>query len=473
MLNLRGAKRSGCCLAAASLWVLAVAACRQAPPPAGPPGTPPHVFLLSLDTLRADAVGAQGADGAAVTPHLDALARRAWSFDDAVSEMPFTLPAHMTLLTGTAPDVHGVFGERDRLSAGVPTVAEVLAAAGYRTGAVVSSDWLRPGFGFGRGFERYEEVPLDLEFGHRVHRAAWRMFDDLAAGGSPVFLFVHYYDAHSDFELRGNRLPYWSPDELAASLPAVCRAGACAPDGRCATGFLSWANHHADAVSEEMRDCLRREYLSGVRALDESVGAFVAALERRALFDDALLVVTSDHGEEFGEHGQFIHAQTYQESLAVPLLIHRPGIPMTAVPGARKVRPQLADLMPTILAAVGIAAPDTVTGGSLLDDRHPATGALAQNKYRPQRYAWMEEEWKLVHDYVTGETRLYDLRADPGEAADVAAARPEVVERLRDRLEERLRWLQLRRRATADDAVVGEELPPDVRRRLEALGYVD
>jgi arylsulfatase A-like enzyme len=439
------------------------------PPPPRPAARSPHVFLLSLDTLRADAVGARDAGGVAVTPNLDALARRSSRFGRATSEIPFTLPAHMTLLTGVAPDVHAVFGEDDRLAPGVPTLAETLAAAGYRTGAVVSSDWLRPGFGFGRGFERYEELPLDLEFGERVDGAAWSLFDELAAGGEPVFLLVHYYDAHSDFELHGNRRPYWSPAEETSGLAAACREGLCAPDGRCATGFLLWADHHPEAVPRSTRDCLWQSYLAGVRALDAGVGAFIDELTARGLLEHSLLVVTSDHGEEFGEHGQFIHAQTFGESLAVPLLIRRPGPDEPAVGD----RAQLADLVPTILREVGIAVPSTVTGHSLFDDAWPRPPALAQNKYRPRRYAWLEGEWKLVHDYVTDETRLYDLASDPGELTDVAAARPEVVEALRARLDERVRALHERYLLAAEGVAPGEPFDAEARRRLEALGYVD
>jgi arylsulfatase A-like enzyme len=297
------------------------------------------------------------------------------------------------------------------------------------------------------------------------------MFDDLAAAGGPVFLFVHYYDAHSDFGARGNRRPYWAPDEQTAQLPELCRQGLCAPepDSRCATGFLLWASQHPEEIPPETRNCLHRAYLAGVAALDVGLGRFLEAFSQRRLGETSLLVVTSDHGEEFGEHGQFIHAQTHRETTQVPLLVRAPG----RAPSRRAERAQLADVLPTILAAVGSEVPETVTGRPLFDGGREVPAALAQNKYRPQRYAWIEARWKLVHDYVSGESWLYDLAADPGEATDLGSVRPEVVERLRRRLDRHLRDLGRRREAAGGGAVEGGELPDEVRRRLEALGYVD
>ncbi|MCZ6726587.1 MAG: sulfatase-like hydrolase/transferase, partial [Acidobacteria bacterium] len=230
----------------------------------------PPVILISLDTLRADALSAQ------TTPHLARLAAASVRFSSALTEVAFTLPAHMTMLTGSAPDVHGVSSREDRLGLGQPTLAEMLGRAGYATAAVVSSDWLSKGFGFGRGFDSYQEIDLGSSFALRVRRRALATLDRLTATGQPPFLFVHFYDAHSDTEQGGNRRPYWAPPEESAELPATCLKGACAPEGRCATGYLLWANHHPDEVSTRDRECLLSSYLAGVRALDSGVGELLA-----------------------------------------------------------------------------------------------------------------------------------------------------------------------------------------------------
>ena len=296
--------------------------------------------------------------------------------------------------------------------------------------------------------------------------------DRVLEEGRTPFLFVHYYDAHSDSTDRGNRRPYWSPARLSTALEATCREGLCSPAGECATGYLLWASHHAAEVDEAARQCLFESYLAGVRALDEGVGELIAGLEARALYESALIVLTSDHGEEFGEHGQFVHAQTYRESVAVPLAIK---LPAAAAGQRRQATAQLADLLPTIVRFLGIEVPQGVTGTDLLAATVDAERiTVSQNKHRPQRYAATKGRWKLIHDYVTDRSRLYDRETDPGEMLDVAEARPEIVEELRWRLEKRVRQARdLRRSVAAAAETESDVLDPAARRRLEALGYLD
>jgi arylsulfatase A-like enzyme len=452
---------------------LCLCGCREAPRQGIPPGLWPPVILISLDTLRSDAL-AHGEPGAgSTTPHVDRLVADSIHFSSGVTEIPFTLPAHMSMLTGAAPDVHGVFGEDDRLPRGLATLAELLAEAGYATAGVVSSDWLGPGFGFARGFERYERIEHGLEFAERVNRAALDSLDWIHGGGRPPFLFVHYYDAHSDSAQGGNRRPYWAPEELSTDLDPECREGLCTPGGECATGYLLWASHHPDEVDARALRCLQESYRAGVRALDEGVGALLAGLEARGLYEPALILLTSDHGEEFGEHGQFIHAQTHHESVAIPLAIKLPG---GREGGGRDPRAaQLADLLPTILGVLELEMPPGMTGSDLLapSDRAPSI-AVAQNKHRPERYALMEGRWKLIHDFITDRTRLYDRELDPEEVVDLARERPDVVAGLMSRLEARLReYREIRASVPSGPEVDNEALDVDARRRLEALGYVD
>jgi len=436
----------------------------RAPSVAGPP-----VILISVDTLRADALHDEGGR----TPAFDALAADGVDFDHAAAPMPFTLTSHMTLLTGLAPDVHGVFDEADRLPQGVETLATILSRAGYGTAAVVSSDWLAPAFGFGRGFDEYREIDLELTFASRVTRAALAALDRVIDDGRAPFLFVHYYDAHSDFESDGNERPYYASIEATSSLPPGCEEGLCAPDGSCATGFLLWATRNPTAVSGETRECLQAAYQAGVRDLDSGLSEFLAALRDRGLYDRAVIVLTSDHGEEFGEHGQFIHAQTFGESLDVPLLVKLPdGERASTVESAPS---ELADVLPTILGELGLALPSGTTGSDLLaPSRSLDRIRLAQNKYRKERYSLTLGTWRLIHDYVTAQSSLYDTDADPGELLDLAADEEERVTQLRTLLDARLRRnRQLAVALAGEDERGAQVLDEAAKRRLEALGYID
>ena len=450
-------------------------------------GRPP-VLLISLDTLRADAVGSKNSSGASLTPNMDRLAADGIRYPAATTELPFTLPAHMSLLTGTAPDTHAVFGREDTLPLGVATLAELLAAAGYATGAVVSSDWLNPAFGFERGFGEYVETPVELDYAARINRRALNFLGKLSTTGQPPFLFLHYYDAHSDTGKGGNRRAYWSPAAQSAELAPACLVGQCVPgdsgvtegqktgNAQCATRFLLWANHNREQVTAAQRECLAASYRAGVRALDIQLGALFAALESRDLYRRSLIIVTADHGEEFGEHGQFVHAQTFQETVAIPLIIK---LPAQESAGEIDPRPaQLADVMPTILQQLDLPLPETLTGSSLLATslESPETSLVqvSQNKHRPRRYALTVGRWKLIYDFVDQRARLFDLERDPAESKDLAGERSDQVDRLKALLDAHRQRLQAKRAqidagAAADGA---GNLSEEAVRRLESLGYV-
>ncbi len=422
------------------------------------------MIFVSLDTLRADAVA--GSDS--VTPRIDEFLADAVFFERATTELPFTLSAHMSLLTGTAPDVHRVFGEGDRLAISVSTLAEVLSDAGYRTKAVVSSDWLAPGFGFGRGFDSFERLPLGLSFAGDAHR---RALDWLASAEGTPFLFLHDYDPHSDFEVEGNQWPYWAPEGALESLAPICRKARCEPEGECATGYLLWANRNPRRVPDWARECLLEAYRAGVRGLDRELGLFFEELRVDGWYDRSLIVLTSDHGEEFGEHGQYIHAQTHHETVAIPLAFKLPG----GVRGGTTLskRAQLADVAPTTLALLGIDPPSGITGRNLFERAGRQIAAVSQNKHRRERYAITLGGWKLIHDFVDERSHLFNLVADPGEEIDLAATSPRRVRRLRKALEARI----ARYRALVASSVPGEVeedpiLDEAARDRLRALGYL-
>ncbi len=439
------------------------------------PRSLPNIVIVSLDTVRADAFAPDGLARAGSGRAY--LQRDAIYFSQARAPMAFTLPSHMTMWTGASPRVHRVLGVRDRLSDAIGTLPEILAAAGYRTLGVFSNSWLSGNFGFARGFEHWERVEDDLVYADRVSARALSLVT--ASDGRPTFLFAHFMDAHSDTELRGNRLPYYSPPKVCGDLdPLTLARASCDGQGRCATEFLLSADREKRAVGEETIGTLRALYECGVEALDADLGRFFEALDRQGLWRDALVIVLSDHGEEFREHGRFVHSQTYEESIRVPLWLKLPDgrRPRLRVDTSMSV----ADLLPTVLEVAGLGArlPASCTEGrSLLgamrgDASFASRANLAQDKLFRATWAITQGNLKLIFHRREQTARLFDLRDDPKETRDLASARPLEVQRLRDLAEEKIRNDDLAARAYPAVAASDPVLDEATREQLRALGYL-
>lgn len=288
--------------------------------PTAPAGTP--VILISVDTLRADHLPTYGYRAVA-TPHIDALARRGVVFENAYTTCPLTLPAHASVLTGRVPPDHGVRNNLGYvLKPGVPTLQGRLRARGYATGGAVSAYVMRGDTGLREGFDFYDDVPvtsLSTESAGRVQRAgaqtAARLLEFArGAGGRPLFLFLHLYEPH---------LPYEPPEP-----------------------FRSAAAHPYDGE---------------IAAADAVVGDFLGALDKSGLLDRALVILTSDHGEGLGDHGEADHGiLLYREALHVPLIVKLPG---DARAGRRVSAPVgLIDVLPTLGQTLGLDLPADLPG---------------------------------------------------------------------------------------------------------------
>src|SRR5262245_43827798 len=279
------------------------------------PERPDKIVLITIDTLRADHLGCYGAAGAA-TPVLDGLAREGVLYEDATSVAPVTLVAHATILTGLIPPAHGVRSNGSfRLPAEVTTLAERLHARGFATGAFVGSFVLSHEFGLDQGFDTYDDTlprqrpDRKFDFAERravevLSRAAdWAV----AKKDGPFFLWAHVYDPHA---------PYDPPPPFDRTF--------------------------AD-----------RPYDGEIAYVDSEIGKFLERLRGARILDRALLVVTADHGEGLGEHGESTHGLfLYQSTLHVPLIVRPPG---GRSPGQRVARTiGLVDLAPTILASAGV-----------------------------------------------------------------------------------------------------------------------
>jgi arylsulfatase A-like enzyme len=436
---------------AAWVWLAfaAVAAgCQHAP------AVPARVLLISIDTLRPDHLGAYGYTRP-TSPNLDAFARQGVVFEDVTSTSPWTLPAHASMFTGLYPTRHGVIDLTAKLSRDLPTLATRMAEAGFATGAVVNSRYLSPTFGLERGFQRFRyvtEARGQREPSTLVTEQALAWARELT--GQRWFLFVHYYDVHSDYAaLPGYEQQFVRPyagraDGTTAQLLAV-RGGALSYDA-------ADVQHVIDL------------YDASIRQTDDEIARLLAGFgDDREL----LVIVTSDHGEEFLEHGGVLHGRTqFQELVRVPLLVRGPGIPR----GVRiPTLASLVDLMPTILAAVGAPpapgmdgadlSPSWRGGGAELGARYLSSEADHNNAEPDAVRAVRHGAFTLHADRLRQSRRLFDLRIDPHEQRDVAAAHPDVVADLHAQME--------RFRSAPRMTGGAVTLTPELEERLKSLGY--
>jgi arylsulfatase A-like enzyme/Flp pilus assembly protein TadD len=368
------------------------AACRERSQAQASPAPLPDIVLITVDTLRADALGYAG-NSRVATPNIDRLAREGRVFTQAHAHNVMTLPSHANILTGRLPYEHGIRdNEGFRLDSKIPTLATLLHGAGYATGAAIGAFPLDARFGLDRGFDLYDEKypqganEYDFRVAERpaseVIAVARRWYAGNA--GRPRFLFVHLYDCHS---------PHVAPAHLAA-------AYASAP------------------------------YLGEVAGVDEALGPLLEDLRASRL--PTLLVFTSDHGEALGDHGEETHGLfAYEATLHVPLILWGPAL---VSPGRDESLRGHVDILPTVLAQARAALPSGLSGHSLLAAGNPASGS-----YFEALSASITRGWAPLRGVVRDGTKfvdlpipeLYDLRSDPKEEHNLALERRDAVRSLK------------------------------------------
>ena len=477
----------------------------RAAPAEAAAGSGPDVFLISVDTLRADRLGCYGYRERPTSPHIDALAADGVLFEDVVAASSWTTPAHATMLTGRRPSTHGVTmaffelkrdltggGRYARIPPAHATLAERLAAAGYRTGAFTAGGTLHPDIGFGRGYERYGTSMHKLDAGNVGELLAW-----IDAHPRPAHLFWHSFEVHAPY-LRaalleaGGGVDRADVDAIRTGLARLRHL----PGEYVAMGRRPQAQRRGQRDLLAERDAFDAEvceqlYLSGVRSFDRWLGRFVDHLKRAGRYEGALVVLTSDHGEEFAEHDpeRFYDAHghsLYQEVVRVPLIVKLPGRERA---GTRvRALARTVDVMPTILDTAGVADPADLDGASLrplwegqtAGERIAVAEGLAtaeeKKALRRGRYKYIVT---VGADQVAARGRaqlgdppareeLYDLEADPHERRNLIAA-PSKAARETARA---LRRLLAERVGAAAGAPRGSvPLSPETVQRLEALGY--
>lgn len=435
-----------------------------------------RVILISLDTLRQDHMSLYGYPRP-TTPNLEAFAKQATVFTNAMSQAPYTLPSHMTMMTGMHPLSHNVRYHQDRLAENYVTIAERLKSSGFRTAGFTDGGFLEARHGFDAGFDEYDDKPLPGWVAKNGFRRRSQQLKDwiFQRQKDRFFLFFHTFDCHA---------PYVTDEAAKAALagtqPVVPPRARAFPDP--IARLKQFRIHDYMKLDQyETIDQLIDDYDATIRFVDERLGELLRGLEALGLMETALVIITSDHGEAFLDHGIYAgHGLTlYEEEVRVPLIVKFPGKRFAGVRNDDVVR--LIDLYPTICAAAEIEGSAQVEGVDLEDALlgrdpeprvalgespnfadHSAPGMDGVTNYvRRENMKYIdgceigvqaimdghlgkvapgEPYYDLKNDplgmkalvFVT--PQLYDLNSDPEEQVDLAPQQQELIERIQPRL---------------------------------------
>jgi arylsulfatase A-like enzyme/Flp pilus assembly protein TadD len=393
-----------------------------------------HIVLISIDTCRADYLGCYGYDRP-TTPNIDKLSKQAILFENVISPVPVTLPAHCSILTGTIPAYHGVHNNSDyKLGESNLTLAEILGENGFATGAVISAFVLDSQFGLDQGFDSYndhfeEPVRNLLYFSERRGAEASRFAAEWLEKhkDEKFFLFLHYFDPH---------IKYNPPEPFAS----------------------------------EFADNL---YAGEIAYTDYCIGRVIEKLKELGLYDSTLVIVTGDHGEMLGEHGEETHTYfIYQSAIKVPLIFK---LPSQTEPKKIGHLVGLIDITPTVCSLLGAESPPHVQGKDLSpyfaqrqvvsEERYLYCESLTPTRYDASPLLGVvTNQFKCIR---TTRSELYDIVDDPAETKNFIDQQPNRARILQDRLEQ-----ILEQTARKDSSSSKIELDEQALKRLESLGYM-
>jgi arylsulfatase A-like enzyme len=422
-------------------------------PQRDPAPAPPRILLISLDTLREDL------GGSVRTPHLDALAAESQVWSPHYAGASWTKPSHATLLSGYRGETHGCVTHFAPIAPGVPMLAERFQREGIRTAALVYGvEWLDPRWGFARGFDEYRVVHERISRQVR-HVANW--MEEYRE--EPFLFFFHSFEPHSDTF----RLPYESPGTTQAEIDERFGTQGYGCSGElCATLRLDAINSGRAEPLPGEAEILRELYARGVEETDRALGELFDQLRRSGLWDDLLVVVTSDHGEALLEHGRVMHGAKWEPIVRVPLLVKWPGAEWAGTRGS--FASGSIDVVPTLLRHAGLPL-ESLPGSPLqdLDRERPILVAGSD-----QALIW--DGWKVIGNRgFTELTGLFHLAADPDEDTDLLDAGVPELARLLE-IAQDLNRADLLLRERYQQATDSDQLPTlseEELQQLRALGY--
>ncbi len=392
-----------------------------------------NVVLISIDTCRADYLSCYGYKQK-TTPNIDAIAQEGVLFENTISPIAMTLPAHSSMMTGTIPPYHGIHDNDGYILAkSNVTLAEILKEKGFTTGATIGAFVLDSQFGIAQGFDSYyDNFDEDINTsgiaerrGAEVSKYTMQWLEENSK--DPFFLFVHYFDPHSR---------YVPPEPFASAYTS-------------------------------------NPYAGEIAYVDSCIGQVIDKLKKLGLYESTLLIITSDHGESLGEHGEQSHGYfVYQSTVKVPLIIKVPGGPE----GKRVIDiTGLIDILPTVCSLKGIQLPSEVQGKDLSSyifgkkifakKRSYYTESLFPTKYNANSLlSLVTQQWKYIQ---TTRPELYDLVKDPKERKNLVKSQPQTARRLQNDLQQILKQT-IRQQDDTNNKIMDEQ----TLRRLESLGYI-
>jgi arylsulfatase A-like enzyme len=444
----------------------------------------PHVIVILVDTLRADRLGAYGYQRG-LSPVMDRWARQGVLFENAIAPAPWTLPAVASLFTGVYPEVHGANSSKYLpegqpggpvgilgIPEALPTFPEILDALGYYGLAVSANPFIRSGYGFERGFDHFmQQTGSAVRRGAHLNSKLKRLFELDAPDAAPRLIYLQYMDVHE---------PYWAEDEVLRPLLREVsvlaeRTELARPErGIFRKGMTHFRDQPEHAALRGYLEYWIARYDAGVAQMDLYLAELEALLKEQGLWQNSCLILTSDHGEALGERDKWSHGRgTYQNELAIPLIVRWPGV----LPAGRRVATpvSLLDVFPTLLDLMGEPLPARIQGRSRVAairsaDEQPATPVFAAGvKRRPNEFAVVLDRLKLRVDPDDEIVELFDFVGDPAELNNLASRRPQVVTMLSEVLQaHRVENLTLSERLEK----AGKQLSDDEIAELRALGYL-
>jgi arylsulfatase A-like enzyme len=466
-----------------------IGACSEPNPPLEKPKIPIVIYLV--DTLRADRIGVYGYEERATSPNLDALSAQSVLFERAYAPAPWTMPSVASLLTSRFACEHGVTSVRKKLNASIVPLPETLLEMGYYTGSFYFNPMIGPYSGFNRG---YEEYIRGVETTNNVLEEAQEFLAH--AGDQPVFMNIHTMEPHD---------VYWTPYSFVQTFGHVSLDSRTAIEtslrefnAASLTDFIAQRPHgttdtldaQTDALAalDEHREEFNLLYDASVLWADKNAGDVIDFLKQEGLWDKAIFIFLSDHGEELGERGGWFHGHSvYEEIVRVPLMIHFPGDEYAGTQISAPV--SLVDILPTIFEYIDRPELcDDCRGTSLLPMLHePGDGnsrpivvpSLRLNEpfyYRPWlqsrgdvNVVVLQDSWKGIWNADLESLELYDLGADPAERLDKSQENPEQSMQMAEAAREWLKNCDLAEQVPENT----EELDEETKDQLRALGYFD
>jgi arylsulfatase A-like enzyme len=463
----------------------------------------PNIILVSIDTLRADHLSCYGYERK-TSPFLDSLARNGIRFEDAIVQSNWTLPSHVSMLTSLYPAVHGVQRKMDKMSPGLNTMAEMLKKAGYSTAAFTDGGFMSAGYGFDQGFDLYDDHSRGRQKNKRV------LYWIKKQQKKPFFLFYHTYDVHAPYAYHPKPRTFMSESET-KDITARIRAGNCTlTDEEFEKTVLSWCTVRGvykmigPSAIEKFEPETRRffkerwprmasfneslRYL--VDAYDGSISHFDSILKglwelmcKMGVDKKTLLIVTSDHGEAFMEHGDLGHPEIlYDEIVRVPLIMAGPMLPQKGLTVRRQV--MIVDILPTVLDLLKLKSDPHLQGESLMPLIRGVEGSGPRPAYADALDidAVRTSDWKFIQraEERDGQKpplcpvpQLFNLEKDPGENTDLSNSDASTREMLGRQLQEwRAENGRLRIRLGLDKAAEKVTLDKETVEELRALGYL-